>query len=79
MLIDKPTCTLYFATAEPAWHDGPGWYYIEDEYPEEGSTGAFKTWEEAANHAEECGYVRPTPSGVMLADEAGFCPQPETD
>ncbi len=36
-------------------HDGDGWYYWEEEYPEEGSVGAFPTREEAIGHAEECG------------------------
>ena len=34
-------------------HDGPGWYYIYDEYPDEGSCGAFSTREEAVKHARE--------------------------
>ncbi len=29
------------------WHDGAGYYLILDEYPEEGSVGAFKTRDEA--------------------------------
>ena len=32
-------------------HDGPGWYYWETEYPDEGSTGAFPTPETAEAHA----------------------------
>lgn len=41
--------TLYLGDA--TWHDGPGWYYIFAEYPEEGSCGAFATKEEAEAHA----------------------------
>jgi len=29
------------------WHDGAGYYLILDEYPEEGSVGAFRSREEA--------------------------------
>lgn len=29
------------------WHDGHGWYLIHDEYPEEGSVGAFRDRSEA--------------------------------
>ena len=35
-------------------HDGPGWYYYFDEYPEEGSCGAFATREECEAHARQC-------------------------
>jgi hypothetical protein len=38
----------YFAEA----HDGPGWYYYDDEYRDEGSVGAFATEAEARTHAE---------------------------
>lgn len=41
---------------DASWHDGPGWYYYEAEYPEEGTCGAFKTREEAKQHAEQLGY-----------------------
>jgi hypothetical protein len=34
-------------------HDGPGWYYWDEEYPEEGACGAFPTKEAAVNHAKE--------------------------
>ncbi len=34
-----------------AWHDGPGWYWVDDEYPEDaGAVGAFATPEDAAAH-----------------------------
>lgn len=29
------------------WHDGAGYYLILDEYPDEGSVGAFKTSDDA--------------------------------
>lgn len=54
---EDSTCTLH--VGDPEWHDGAGWYYIDDEYPEEGSCGAFDTWEQAADHAQSCGYERP--------------------
>lgn len=41
-------------------HDGPGWYYWDSEYPEEGSIGTFESFEEAARHAATAYYrVRP--------------------
>jgi hypothetical protein len=41
-------------------HDGPGWYYWDSEYPEEGAVGAFESFEEAARHAAQSYYrVRP--------------------
>lgn len=42
---------------DETWHDGPGWYYLDDEYPDEGSVGAFATREEAEAHAKQCGYL----------------------
>ena len=36
-------------------HDGAGWYYWEEDYPEEGSVGAFSTREEAVNHVRSSG------------------------
>lgn len=44
---------LYFDNA----HDGPGWYFYDLCYPEEGSCGSFETKEEACKFAEENGYV----------------------
>ena len=42
----------------PDAHDGPGWYYYDAEYPEEGSCGAFATKREAIAHArDELGYA----------------------
>jgi len=55
---DKPFARLYNSAAQPdrAWHDGPGWYYTDAEYEDEGCCGAFATKEEAIAHAEEAGY-----------------------
>lgn len=51
---DRPTVTLYYG--DETWHDGSGWYYIDDEYPEDGSCGAFTFRQDAEAHARECGY-----------------------
>lgn len=40
---------VYWADA----HDGPGWYYYDSEYPEEGSVGAFNSEEQARQHARD--------------------------
>lgn len=45
---------------DAAWHDGPGWYYTIDEYPDEGSCGAFATRDEAIEHAQ-CAGLDATP------------------
>jgi len=37
-------------------HAGPGWYYADDNYPDEGTCGAFKTEAEAVKHATDAGY-----------------------
>jgi len=37
-------------------HDGPGWYYYDEEYKEEGSIGAFDSREEAEADAKAAGY-----------------------
>ena len=42
---------------DDTWHDGAGWYYVDDEYPDEGSCGAFATRDEAVDHARESGYA----------------------
>lgn len=36
-------------------HDGPGWYYWKEDYPEEGSVGAFAAKNEAMVHADGAG------------------------
>ncbi len=51
---EPPTATLRLG--DGTWHDGPGWYYVDDEYPDEGSCGAFATAEQAADHARAAGY-----------------------
>jgi hypothetical protein len=48
---DEVSVTVYLWGEEA--HDGAGYYYVEDEYPEEGSVGAFKTLDEAVAHARE--------------------------
>lgn len=40
-----------------SWHEGPGWYYVMDDYPGDGSCGAFATRLDAVKHAEECGFI----------------------
>lgn len=46
---EQATATIYMG--DDTWHSGPGFYWIADEYPEEGSVGAFKTFEEAVASA----------------------------
>ena len=43
---------------DDSWHDGAGWYWVDDEYPYEGSCGAFHTVKEAESHARMCGYTK---------------------
>ena len=52
---NKETATVYYGNE--TWHDGPGWYYVLDEYPDEGSCGAFATKGEAIAHAARAGIV----------------------
>lgn len=54
LAVDQPTCTFHLGDAE--WHDGPGWYIVDDEYPEDGSAGAFETRADAEKFAAEMGY-----------------------
>jgi len=51
---DAPVVVIMEGDA--AWHDGPGWYYVDAEYRDEGSCGAFATRDEAVAHAREAGY-----------------------
>jgi hypothetical protein len=53
-LADAPTAVVVIG--DETWHDGPGWYYYDDEYQDEGSCGAFATRQEAEAHAREAGY-----------------------
>ncbi len=46
---------------DATWHDGPGWYWIISEYPEEGSCGAFPTYEACVTHATTEGESRVEP------------------
>jgi hypothetical protein len=50
---NPPTVTLYFG--DRTWHDGRGWYYVIDDYPDEGSCGAFARREDAVAHAAAAG------------------------
>lgn len=54
---ELPTVTLYHTETGDGWHDGAGWYYVIDEYEDEGSCGAFDTYEEATSHARAAGYA----------------------
>ncbi len=59
-----------FYQGDITWHDGPGWYYVDDEYPDEGSCGAFSTLDEAIAHAREATYtfgLRPGGESIRLA------------
>ena len=51
----ESTVTLHYGDA--SWHDGVGWYYVIDEYPDEGSCGAFTFKQDAIAHAERDGYL----------------------
>ena len=53
LLVDQPLASVEHFTEA---HDGPGWYYWDDEYRDEGSVGAFETRVEAEAHAKEAGY-----------------------
>lgn len=54
MMNEQSIATLHEGDA--TWHDGPGWYYTDDECMDEGSIGAFASKEEAAYHAHQAGY-----------------------
>lgn len=67
----RPTAHLHLG--DETWHDGPGWYYTDDEYADEGSCGRFVTKEAAIAHAEAAGYtvsldvlMAPTGAGERL-------------
>ena len=49
--IDPRLADFLFAEWGDEAHDGPGWYYWHDEYPDEGACGAFKHVTEAELHA----------------------------
>ena len=56
--IEHTAATLYLG--DETWHDGAGWYYIIDDYPDEGSFGSFPTKEAAIEHAIADGYYFPS-------------------
>ena len=46
-------------------HNGLGWYYCDQEYPDEGGTGSFQTKAAAIRHAKLCGYTdKPEDNGL---------------
>lgn len=55
MSSEPGTATLHLGDA--TWHDGPGWYYVIDDYPDEGSCGAFASRGEAIEQAARAGLV----------------------
>lgn len=74
---DAPTATI--RRGDGTWHDGVGWYYTIDDYPDEGSCGAFRTSREAADHARACGYdtdTAPREPGCECHWEVGDSPCP---
>lgn len=59
---DAGTVTLH--EGDSSWHDGPGWYYTIDDYPDEGSCGAFASRTLAAQHARLSGHLVDDGEGV---------------
>lgn len=53
----EPLPEVVVLVGDESFVDGPGWYYYDTEYRDEGVCGAFSTREEAVAHAEEAGYV----------------------
>lgn len=53
MDAERATATVYYWVQA---HDGDGFYYVDDEYPDEGSVGAFATMDEACTHARDAEY-----------------------
>jgi hypothetical protein len=64
---EQATATLHLSDSL-AWHDGPGWYYVMDDYPDEGSCGAFVSMSAAAEHAKASGLV-----ALPCRDDGGPC------
>jgi len=64
-MSDEPA-TVVVKKGDENWHDGPGWYYWEEEYPEEGSCGAFPSRAAAVEHAEAQGHQTPGPQPASL-------------
>lgn len=50
-------------------HTEPGWYYVFDEYPDEGSIGPFDSQAAAATHAIESGCSPATSQPTKEAPE----------
>jgi len=61
LLVDQPVAIVVECYEMDGAHDGPGWYYWDNEYRDEGSVGAFATREEAEAHAKDAGYRFETP------------------
>lgn len=55
--VPTPPPEAVILVGDESSHSGPGWYYYDAEYPDEGSCGAFETREEAIAHAREAGYA----------------------
>jgi hypothetical protein len=53
LLLEQPLASVEYGTDG---HDGPGWYYWDTDYLDEGSVGGFATREEAEKHANAAGY-----------------------
>jgi len=52
------------------WLDGNGWYYVSEDYPDEGSVGAFLTREKAVAHGEAAEYFfDPSPTETATDGE----------
>lgn len=68
--------TVSLHEGDASWHDGPGWYYTIDEYPDEGSCGAFPSRVLAEQHAAMQGYTvapsrPPTPAKAAHGELGG--------
>lgn len=53
MSIDMSIAVVENLTDHP---DGAGWYYHDEEYPEEGVCGPFGTVDDVLNHIDSCEY-----------------------
>lgn len=54
-MSDHPEAIIYLGNS--TWHNGPGWYYVVSDYPDEGACGAFASCDEAIAHAQDAGYL----------------------
>lgn len=52
----RPIVRMLLARDEDGAHGGPGFYYVNENYPDEGSCGAFSTLLAAVQHADAAGY-----------------------